>query len=156
MSSKTPEETANMVFQALKKTDQRAVVYSGWGGLSRTELPDNVLMVESVPHSWLFPRVRAVIHHGGAGTTAAGLTAGVPSIIVPFHGDQPFWGHMIRKLGVGPNPIPRKKLSVMRLKKAIEKVINDKEMSENAARLGSEIQTENGIEKAISIINNIF
>ncbi len=156
MSSKAPEETANLVFQALNKTDQRAVVYSGWGGLSKTELPDNILMVESVPHSWLFPRVRAVIHHGGAGTTAAGLTAGVPAIIVPFHGDQPFWGHIIRKLGVGPNPIPRKKLSVMRLKKAIEEVINDKEMSEHAARLGSEIQTENGIEKAISIVNNIF
>ncbi len=154
MSSKSPEETANLVFQALNKTNQRAVVFSGWGGLSKNELPDNVLMVESVPHSWLFQRVRAVIHHGGAGTTAAGLIAGVPSVIVPFHGDQPFWGHMIEKLGVGPKPIPRKKLSILRLVKAIEKVINNQEMSENATRLCSKIQAENGIEEAVSIIND--
>lgn len=156
MSSKKPEETANLVFKALNKTNQRAVVSSGWGGLSKAELPSNVLMVESVPHSWLFPRVQAVIHHGGAGTTSAGLRAGVPSIVVPFHGDQPFWGYMIRKLGVGPKPIPRKKLSASRLAKAIEEVRTDKEMNKQATKLGSEIRAENGIEKAISIIDEIF
>ena len=156
MSSKNPEETANMVLKVLNKTNQRAIVFSGWGGLNKIDLPDSVLMVDSIPHSWLFSRVRAVIHHGGAGTTAAGLTAGVPSIIVPFHGDQPFWGHLISKLGVGPNPIPRKKLSAARLVKAIQEVETDEEISENASKLGSEIRAENGIEKAISIINEIF
>lgn len=156
MSSKNPEETANMVLKVLINTNQRAIVFSGWGGLNKIDLPDSVLMVDSVPHSWLFSRVRAVIHHGGAGTTAAGLTAGVPSIIVPFHGDQPFWGHLIAKLGVGPNPIPRKKLSVARLVKAIQEVETDEEIRENASKLGSEIRAENGIERAISIINEIF
>lgn len=156
MSSKAPEETAKLVFQALNKTDQCAVVSSGWGGLSKTELPDNVLMMESVPHSWLFPRVRAVIHHGGAGTTAAGLTAGVPSIIVPFHGDQPFWGQKVRELGVGPKPIPRKELTISKLTKAIEEVGKSKEIIENAAKRGSEIRAENGIQKAISVINEYF
>ena len=93
---------------------------------------------------------------GGAGTTAAGLSAGIPSIIVPFHGDQPFWGHLIAKLGVGPNPIPRKKLSVTRLAKAIQEVETNIEISERAAKLGSEIREENGIESAVSIINEIL
>ncbi len=155
MSSKKPEETANQVLQALKKTDQRAIVFSGWGGLSKKNLPDSVLMIDSVPHSWLFPRVKAVIHHGGAGTTAAGLSAGVPSIIVPFHGDQPFWGRLIAKLGVGPNPIPRKKLSADKLAKAIQEVVTNQVMRESAANLGSKIRAEDGITRAIEIIHEI-
>lgn len=155
MSSRKPEATANLVLQVLRDTNQRAIVFSGWGGLSRKNLPDSVLMVDTVPHSWLFPRVRAVVHHGGAGTTAAGLTAGVPSIIVPFHGDQPFWGRLVAKLGVGPNPIPRKKLTVARLGDAIQKILSDREMSELAANLGSKIREENGIERAIEIIRKI-
>jgi len=155
MSSRKPEETANLVLQTLRETNQRAIVFSGWGGLSKANLPDSVLMVNSVPHSWLFPRVQAVIHHGGAGTTAAGLNAGVPSIIVPFHGDQPYWGHLIASLGVGPKPIPRKKLSSTRLAKAIQEVQSNLEMSERAANLGSKIRTENGIGRAIEIISEI-
>lgn len=156
MSNKRPEETADLVLKALKETNQRAIVFSGWGGLSKTNLPDSVLMVDSVPHSWLFQRIQAVIHHGGAGTTAAGLNAGVPSIIVPFHGDQPFWGRLIAKLGVGPNPIPRKKLSTERLVNAIQEVGADQEMSERAANLGSKIRAENGIARAIAIISEMY
>ena len=152
MSSKKPEETANQVFRALKKTNQRAIVFSGWGGLNKKNFPDSVLMIDSVPHSWLFPRVQAVIHHGGAGTTAAGLSAGKPSIVVPFHGDQPFWGRLIAGLGVGPKPIPRKKLSTEQLAKAIQEVVTNQEMRERAANLGSKIRAEDGIARAIEII----
>ena len=155
MSNKEPDKVTDLVLQALKKTNQRAIVFSGWGGLSKANLPDSVLMVSSVPHSWLFPRVQAVIHHGGAGTTAAGLNAGVPSIIVPFHGDQPYWGRLIARLGVGPNPIPRKKLSSTRLAKAIQEVQSNREMNERAANLGSKIRAENGIGRAIEIISEI-
>jgi len=156
MSYKNPEETANLVLKSLEKTNERAIVLSGWGGLSKNNLPDSVLMVDSVPHSWLFPRVKAVIHHGGAGTTAAGLRAGIPSIIVPFHGDQPFWGHLIMKLGVGPNPIPRKGLTIDRLVQSIQKVGADQKILDSAANLGSKIQEENGIVQAITIINKLY
>ena len=142
-----------MVLEALKTTNQRAIVLSGWGGLTKTNLPDSILMVDSIPHSWLFPRVKAVIHHGGAGTTAAGLIAGVPSIIIPFHGDQPFWGRIISKLGVGPRPIPRKKLTINRLAQAIQQVIADQNMHERATNIGSKIRVENGIEQTVEIIN---
>jgi UDP:flavonoid glycosyltransferase YjiC (YdhE family) len=87
MVNRKPEETAGLVLQALARTKQRAIMLSGWGGLPKVNLPDTVHIEDSIPHSWLFPRVAAVVHHGGAGTTAAGLRAGVPSIIIPFFGD---------------------------------------------------------------------
>ena len=102
MSSRAPEQTADLIIQALKLTNQRAILLSGWGGLQKANIPDSIFMIDSIPHSWLFPRVSAVVHHGGASTTAAGLKAGVPSVIIPFFGDQPFWGRRVAALGVGP------------------------------------------------------
>jgi hypothetical protein len=90
-------------------------------------------MVDSIPHSWLFPRVAAVIHHGGAGTTAAGLRAGVPAIVILFFGDQLFWGQRDAKLGVGPEPILRKQLTVERLAQAIQTAVTDQSMRQRAA-----------------------
>ena len=112
-------------------------------------------MIDSIPHSWLFPRVSAVIHHGGASTTAAGLKAGVPSVIIPFFGDQPFWGQRIADLGVGTKPIPRKKLTAERLANAIQEVVTNEDMRQRAAKLGKQIQTENGIESAVEIFNKL-
>jgi UDP:flavonoid glycosyltransferase YjiC (YdhE family) len=112
-------------------------------------------MIDSIPHSWLFPRVSAVVHHGGASTTAAGLRAGVPSVIVPFYGDQPFWGRRIAELGVGPNPIPRAKLTSERLANAIQQAVTDKGMHERAASLGKKIQAENGIARAAEVIQKL-
>jgi sterol 3beta-glucosyltransferase len=108
-----------MVLRALNITGQRAIMYTGWGSLQKSTVPSEVLMVNSAPHTWLFPRCSAVIHHGGAGTTAAGLRGGTPSIIVPCYGDQPFWGQLAAKLGVGPTSIPRKHLTADRLAQAI-------------------------------------
>ena len=96
--------------------------------MSQTDLPDNVHMISSIPHSWLFPKMAAVVHHGGAGTTAAGLRAGIPSIIVPFMGDQAFWGQQLAKMGVGTDPIPRKKLTAKRLAEAINQTVSDTTM----------------------------
>lgn len=155
MGNRKPEETVDLVLQALEQTQQRAILLSGWGGLSKTNLPNNVFMVDSIPHSWLFPRVAAVVHHGGAGTTAAGLRAGVPSIIIPFFGDQPFWGNRVAKLGVGPKPIPRKQLTAQALARAIQKVVTDKTISQRAMNLGSKIQAEDGVAKAVAVIQEI-
>jgi sterol 3beta-glucosyltransferase len=112
-------------------------------------------MVDSVPFSWLFPRVAAIVHHGGAGTTAAGLRAGVPSVVIPFFGDQPFWGQRVAELGVGPEPVPRKKLTVERLGQAIQKALTDQTMRQRAAHLGSKIQAEDGIARAVAIVQQI-
>lgn len=152
MSSRKPAETAHLILAALAETGQRAVLLSGWNGLQVENLPDNVFVVESVPHEWLFARVQAVVHHGGAGTTAAGLRAGVPSIIIPFFGDQPFWGQRVADLGVGPQPIPRKQLTVERLAQALQTAIHDSAMRQRARVLGEQIQSENGVQRAVEII----
>ncbi len=152
MPSRKPEETANLVLQALARTGQRAVLLAGWGGLKKENLPETVMMIGSTPHSWLFPKMAAVVHHGGAGTTAAGLAAGIPSILTPFFGDQPFWGQRVAALGVGPRPIPRRRLSVENLAQAIGCAVSDTVMQKNAARLGERIRAENGIARAVEVI----
>ena len=152
MPSRKPEETADLVLQALVLSGQRAVLASGWGGLKKENLPETVFMIGSIPHSWLFPKMAAVVHHGGAGTTAAGLAAGIPSIITPFFGDQPFWGQRVYALGVGPQPIPRRHLTANNLAEAIQCAVSDRVMHKNAANLGERIRAENGIAQAVAVI----
>jgi UDP:flavonoid glycosyltransferase YjiC (YdhE family) len=155
MSNRNPEEMAGLVIEALKRSKQRGILLSGWSGLRSSDLPDSMLMLDSVPHSWLFEHVAAVVHHGGAGTTAAGLRAGAPSVIIPFFGDQPFWGRRVAQLGVGPEPIPRKRLTVDRLTHAIQRAVTDKHMCSNAARLGARIRGEDGVARAVEIIQQL-
>jgi sterol 3beta-glucosyltransferase len=154
MGSRNPQETADLVLQAIAKTGQRAILQSGWGGLATDHLPKNVLIVNSIPHSWLFPQMAAIVHHGGAGTTAAALRAGVPSIVVPFFGDQPFWGQRVADLGVGPAPIPRKQLTVDRLVQAIQTAMGDPVMRQRSAQLGTKIQAEDGLALVVETIGS--
>jgi sterol 3beta-glucosyltransferase len=155
MSNRNPEQTADLVIQALAMTNQRAVLLSGWSGLQKNNIPDSIFMIDSIPHSWLFPRVSAVVHHGGASTTAAGLRAGVPSVVIPFFGDQPFWGRRVADLGVGTTPIPRKSLTAERLAQAIHEVVTNDGMRQRAAKLGKQIQSEDGIKSAVEIFNQL-
>jgi UDP:flavonoid glycosyltransferase YjiC (YdhE family) len=153
MSPRDPAAMTQVILQALVRTQQRAIILSGWGGLHATDLPSSVYLLDAIPFAWLFPRVAAVVHHGGAGTTAAGLRAGVPSIIVPFFADQPFWGRRVAELGVGPQPIPRKRFTADRLAQAIEIAVTDRAMRQRAADLGATIRSEDGIARAIEVIN---
>ena len=101
MAGRNPEKLAKLILDALAISGQRGLLLTGWGGLRAELAPDNVFVLDSAPHSWLFPRMAAVVHHGGAGTTAEGLRAGVPSVIVPFAFDQFFWGARVKELGLG-------------------------------------------------------
>lgn len=152
MISTDPAGKAQMVVEALKRAGQRGVLASGWGGIKPSDLPDDIYLLEQAPHDWLFPRMAAVVHHGGAGTTAAGLRAGVPSVICPFMGDQPFWGRRVYELGVGTQPIPQKRLTVDNLSAAINQAVSDNAMRQRAAELGAKIRPEDGVGKAIAII----
>jgi len=152
MSSRDPEATAQIVLEALKRSGQRGLIATGWGGLKRADLPDGVFKLESVPHDWLFPRVAAVVHHGGAGTTAAGLRAGVPSVLVPHFGDQPFWARRVVRLGVGPKAIPRKRMTAEMLGAAIATAVTDENIRARAAALGERIRTEDGVGQAIEVV----
>lgn len=153
MSTRDPEQKTEIALKALSRTGQRGLFVTGWGGLRAAELPGHVLQIEAAPHDWLFPRMGAVVHHGGAGTTAAGLRAGKPTIIIPHFADQPFWGQRVMDLGVSPPPIPQQKLSVDRLAEAISVAMNDESMQQRAVDLGNQISTEDGIGCAVEVIN---
>ncbi|GJN17051.1 hypothetical protein PR202_gb04089 [Eleusine coracana subsp. coracana] len=114
------KKVTTIILDALRETGQRGIISRGWGDLGNfSEVPADVFILEDCPHDWLFPRCAAVVHHGGAGTTAAGLIAGCPTTVVPFFGDQFFWGDRIHARGVGPAPIPIAELTVEALSNAI-------------------------------------
>lgn len=152
MTNRKPNEGAEIALEALGKSGQRGVLLRGWGGMKPEDLPSNVFMLDSIPHTWLFSRMAAVVHHGGAGTTAAGLLSGVPSIVVPHSADQPYWGERVHKLGVGPRPIPRWRLTANLLAKAIRRSVEDDTMRAKATALGVAIREENGAQNAVDII----
>ncbi|MFY0610709.1 MAG: glycosyltransferase family 1 protein [Hyphomicrobiaceae bacterium] len=145
------EHMNEAVVQALKRTGQRAIVATGWGGIANIEPSDRIHVVESVPHTWLFPRVAAVVHHGGSGTTHEGLRWGRPSVVCPVFADQPFFGRRVVQLGVGPEPIPHKNITGERLAAAIGVALTE-EVSARARDVGVEIRKEQGIGRAVDLV----
>ena len=107
MTERDPARAAELVVRALAISRQRGVLLTGWGGLQPDNLPHEIIAIDSAPFEWLFPQMAAVVHHGGAGTTAAGLAAGRPTVVVPYFADQHFWGWRVAMLGAGPQPIRR-------------------------------------------------
>jgi sterol 3beta-glucosyltransferase len=155
MSTRDPRRSAELVLRALVLSGRRGLLTRGWGGLEASDLPPGTLMIDDVPHSWLFPQLAAVVHHGGSGTTAAGLRAGVPSIIAPFFADQPFWASRVTALGVGPAAIPQAKLTAEGLAHAIA-VTGTPPVRRRAAAVGAIIAAEDGVGRAVETIERAF
>jgi len=152
--SRNPERATRIALEAIARSGLRAVMATGWGGLRPSDVPADVHVLDSVPHAWLFPRVTAVVHHGGAGTVAAGLRAGKPTVCCPFFGDQTFWSDIVHRLGVGPRPVPQQALSAERLAAAILQATSDVGMRIRAERLGQQISQEDGVGRAVRIIES--
>ncbi|MBN1963772.1 MAG: glycosyltransferase family 1 protein [Anaerolineae bacterium] len=148
------EAITRLIVAAVELAGVRAVLAGGWSGLGATDLPDTILPSDGVPHDWLFPRMAALVHHGGAGTTAEGLRAGVPGVVVPFYADQPFWGWVVERLGVGPSPIPRQRLTAEALAHAIRIAVTHGPLHARAADLGARIRAEDGVAEAIRLIEH--
>jgi sterol 3beta-glucosyltransferase len=142
---------AETVLNAVALTGERAVLATGWGGLQADVVPPNVFVLEAAPHDWLFPRMSAVVHHGGAGSTMAGLRAGKPTVICPCFGDQPFGGQMVLRRGVGPRPVPQRSLTAERLARAIRDALAPSILA-RAAALGERIRGEDGTARAVQLI----
>ncbi|XP_071725007.1 sterol 3-beta-glucosyltransferase UGT80A2-like [Rutidosis leptorrhynchoides] len=144
-----PEKMTQIIVDALEQTGQRGIINKGWGGLGDLAEPkDSVYLLDNCPHDWLFLRCKAVVHHGGAGTTAAGLKAACPTTIVPFFGDQPFWGDRVCARGVGPPPIPVDEFSLPKLVNAINFML-DLKVKERAVELSKAMENEDGVTGAV-------
>jgi sterol 3beta-glucosyltransferase len=148
--------TLRLAQEALRMCGQRAVVGVRASLRSSLEASNDFLPIDDVPFDWLFTRVAAVIHHGGAGTTAAAMRAGIPNVVFPHFSDQPFWGRRVAALGVGPEPIPGKELTAGRLAAAIKTALTDSAMRQRAARLGEKIRMENGVQRAVEAITRFL
>ena len=148
------DQVTNLVIRALEHTGQRGILTTGWGGLRRVDATDRLFSIDSVPHDWLFPRMAAVVHHGGAGTTSAVLRAGVPGLVVPFTSDQPFWGRQVFKLGVGPQPLPRGELSFERLAEGIHEAVTNPALQLRAKDFGRQIRREDGVGRAVELFQD--
>ena len=150
------KETIKLLSEAVRITNCRAVIQASlWQecGFSHTQ---NIHYVHSSPYRMVFPRCRAIIHHGGAGTTQAATHAGKPSIVVAHIAEQVFWGRELKRIGVSPSLLLRQKMSAEQLSKSISDVIGSSEMSEKAKKIGTAMKKENGVEVAVKLINEKF
>ena len=147
-----PESSRAAALAVLKGLGLRGVLATGRSGMAGPQ----VIEIEGAPHDWLFPRMAAVVHHGGAGTTAEGLRAGKPTAVFPSNfGDQLFWGRRVHALGAGPEPVPQKRLTTERLAATIRAVTEDEGMRRLAEELGEGIRAENGVARAVEIIGEV-
>ena len=152
MGGTKADETTKILVEAVKHCGQPAIIQTGWGNLGVAHPPEDILFVGYVPHHFLFRHGCCVVHHGGAGTTAAACRAGVPSIVISHLADQTYWGHTLRRLGVAPKPLYRRDMTAKRLAKRIDAVISSKSMMEKAKALGRKVDAEDGLTTAVKLI----
>lgn len=148
-----PDRLADIIVKAVDNANVRCVLSAGWAKLQANDLPSSIYLQNSdIPHDWLFEQMAGVIHHGGAGTTAAGLRAGKPSFVIPYFADQHFWGSRVFDLGAGPQPVRRQKLTIETLSKGLSHLSQNEHMRENAERISHRLKKEDGVQQAIKLI----
>ena len=152
MTTPRPDRLARRIVEGARRAGVRALLATGWGGLENTDLPDTMHAIEGAPHDALFRHVRAVVHHGGAGTTAAGLRAGRPTLVCPLAVDQPFWGRRVWASGCGPKPLRIKRLNADSFARRLDDLVRNDAYRERAADVARAIAREDGVGRAVRII----
>ncbi|WP_084962925.1 glycosyltransferase [Thermoactinospora rubra] len=155
MAGTDPERIGRIVTEAVRLAGVRAVLAAGWGGMRVGDLSGDVFLLEQAPHDWLFPRMAAIVHHGGSGTTGAALAAGRPQVVVPFVADQPFWAARMHATGVAPAPMPQRHLTPEGLASAIKLAATDHAMAEKATILGGLVRADDGVRTAVKILESL-
>ncbi|GBD84844.1 L-noviosyl transferase [bacterium BMS3Abin02] len=155
LPTKDPAATARALIGGVRRVGKRVILLRGWGGLGLDDVASDVLVVDEVPHARLFPRVAAIVHHGGAGTTAAALRAGRPQVVIPHFADQPFWAEKMRRLGVAPPPIRPRHLDDERLADALDRALSP-QYRHRAAEIGERIGAEDGAGQAAAAIGRFL
>lgn len=152
MTPKNPEAATREIVEGVRQAGVRALLAVGWGGLAKIDLPETVHMIEGAPHHALFPLMRAVVHHGGAGSTAAGLRAGRPTLVCPLSVDQPFWGYWVNKLGCGPKTQPMNRLRAERFAEGLRELTETESYRTRAREVAETMGREDGVSRAIEVI----
>lgn len=152
MPDESPQATSRLIAEGVRLAGRRAILCAGWAGLGETGLPEGILAIREAPHALLFPRVAVVVHHGGAGTTAAALHAGVPQVMVPHSADQFFHGHRVRVLGLGAAPIARPRLTAKALGQALRQVLSTPAMAERARALAEQLSATDGVAATVQAL----
>ncbi|MEV4313957.1 glycosyltransferase [Actinocrispum sp. NPDC049592] len=155
MVGSDPSRTARIVAEAIRAAGVRAVVALGRGAIRPEVLGEDVFWLDQAPHDWLFPRMAALVHHGGAGTTGAALAAGRPQVICPFMFDQPYFGRRLHAIGVAPPPQPLHDLTSSGLAAAIRYATTDPSLSAQAQHVGALVQAENGVHTAVTTLESL-
>ncbi len=150
------QESANLFVAAIQRAGVRAIIQGWQAGMKTRPLPPGVFAVGALPHSWLLPHCRGIVHHGGFGTTAAGLRAGVPALVIPHIADQFYWGQQVHQLGAGLPFIPRPKLTGDGLAAALHELAHNETLRRAASALGEQIRAEMGVENAVRLIEETF
>jgi sterol 3beta-glucosyltransferase len=146
-----PERLSTAVVRALRRAGLRGVIQRGWAGLEACGA--DLLTVDEVPHAALFPRMAAVVHHAGAGTTAAGVRAGVPAVPVPVQFDEGFWSARLVALGVAPRALPLRRLTADALASALTRATRDPAFARRAAELGARVREEDGVAPVLAAVD---
>jgi sterol 3beta-glucosyltransferase len=148
------EAFLEMAAELCEALNLRALIGAGWTDMTMQacDLPDNLAIVEQADHAWLFPQCAAIVHHGGAGTTHAGLSAGVPNVVCSFFADQPFWGKQVKRLGVGSH-LPFQNMGYASLKRALLDAMEEA-VQRRAADLGGRLRQEQGTLRACEALEN--
>jgi sterol 3beta-glucosyltransferase len=154
MSDRDPAGMGALVRDAVRRACVRAVILSGWGGIDAAD-DERVFMLDAAPHDWLFPRMAAVVHHGGIGTMAEAARAGVPQVIVAYSADQPFWGEQTRRIGVSPAWFRRYGVTAERLAAAIRAALDNAALGDRAAALAGRLRAEDGVGRAAEVIGKL-
>ncbi|MCB9764552.1 MAG: glycosyltransferase family 1 protein [Alphaproteobacteria bacterium] len=155
MTTGAPGQVTAWGVKVAEQLGCRMILGAGWGGLGPQEVPANVLVIESAPHLLLFPRCAGAIHHGGAGTTAAALRSGVPQFIVPHFKDQYYFGHRVRRLGLGPAPVVNRGLTLKKLQAAVAEMLEDAAMASAAREVGQQVRQRDALALAIEALEQI-
>ncbi len=155
MGGSNGRETTEILIEAVRQTERRAIIQAGWGQLGTPETSLDIYCTEYIPHQWLFPQGCCVVHHGGAGTTASACRAKVPSVVVAHHADQPYWGKRLSDLGVAPRHLHRRNMTAERLANRIQEVLQTPAMTARAQVLGAQMETEDGLTAAVDLIESL-
>lgn len=150
MTVRNPRQIVQTISEGLRMANLRGVLQAGWAGLTHED--EHLITIGDVPHDWLFPRMSAIVHHGGSGTTHSALLAGKPALVIPFMADQPFWGRRVADIGVGVPPITLPQLTPARLATALQSLTQDNLMRQRASELGALLRAENGLSAACELV----